>query len=255
MISPISLGIGFLIPGLIVADITTSTIDEYKQSIYNLFFYQSLIFTILCIPGIFLFKEKPLTPPSYSSEVEKSIFSDAVRKCSKNKNFLLLLAFFASTYGALNAFSIVINILVYPFGYSSFDTSLIGAILIIFGLVGSFVVSLYVAKTNLYKFSLVICTIGYAASIMMIGFAAYSRNVYLAFIPVLFLGFFGFPILPIAIETGCEVTFPVGEAFSTGLLGIRQKSLFPFANYFFLIFLYIIVNLFYIKFLFIFNSF
>ena len=220
MISPLSLGLGFLIPGLMVADITTSTIDEYKQSVYNLFFYQSLILTILCIPGIFLFKEKPLTPPSYSSEAEKSSFADAARKCSKNKNFLFLLAFFASTYGALNAFSIVINILVYPFGYSSFDTSLIGAILIIFGLIGSFLVSLYVAKTNLYKFSLVICSIGYAASIMMIGFAAYSRNVYIAFIPVLFLGFFGFPILPIAIEMVCEITFPVGEAFSTGLLGI-----------------------------------
>ncbi len=222
VISPISLGIGFLIPGLVVVDITKSTVDEYKQSVYNLFFYQALILSILCLPGLFLFKEKPLTPPSYSSETEKSSFTEAARKCWKNKNFLFLLAFFASTYGALNAFSIVINILVQPFGYSSFDTSLIGAILIIFGLIGSFLVSIYVAKTNFYKFSLIICSIGYAASIMMIGFASYSENIYIAFIPVIFLGFFGFPILPIAIEMGLEITFPVGEAFSTGLLGKKK---------------------------------
>ena len=230
IISPIGFAAGFLIPGLAIGDTTNMGSDEFKNKVWNLFFYQALIFTVLCVPGLFFFKEKPVSPPSASADVEKTDFKQSFLLVMKNKNFLKLLGFFALSYGSLNALSIVLNILLDPYGYTGFDTSLIGAVLIIFGLLGSAIVCLYVAATNKYKFSLIICTIGYFMAVLMIGFCAFSYNVYIVLIPVIFLGFFGFPILPICFELGCEVTFPVGEAFSTGLLVSSSQILATIAT-------------------------
>lgn len=136
---------------------------------------------------------------------------------------MCLTLFFGLANGSLSSFSVVISLLIHPFGFNSFDTSLFGGVLIVFGLVGSFVASVYVAKTGLYKFSLGICCLGFACSIMMIGFCLFSEETLIMFIPVMFLGFFGFPLVPLGYEMGCELCFPVGEAFSTGVLG----NLFP----------------------------
>lgn len=218
IISPIGFGVGFLIPGMVIGDTTNMTESEFKDRVWGLFFYQALVFTIICAPGLFFFREKPESPPSASADVEKTDFKQSFILVVKNRNFMMLLSFFALSYGSLNALSIVLNILLDPYGYTGFDTSLIGAVLIVFGLLGSAIVCLWVAATNLYKLSLILCTIGYFIAVFMIGFCAFSYNVYIVLIPVIFLGFFGFPILPICFEVGCEVTFPVGEAFSTGLL-------------------------------------
>lgn len=219
IISPIGVGMGFLIPGVVIGDTSNMGTDEFKDKVWGLFFYQSLVFTIVCVPGILFFKEKPLTPPSLSAEVEKTANSkDSLIACFKNKNFVKVLIFFSTAYGSFNALGIVINILLDPYGYSGFDTSLVGLVLIIFGLIGSGVVCFYVAATGKYKLTLILCTIGYFMAILMIGFGAFSYNVYVVLVPIIFLGFFGFPILPISFEVGCEVTFPVGEAFSTGLM-------------------------------------
>ena len=184
-----------------------------------MFFYESLVFSILCLPGLLFFREKPPTPPSHSASMKKTGFSDSLKLFYKNKNFIYLLIFFGLSNGTLSSFSIVVNILIHPFGYTSFHTSILGGILIVFGLIGSFTASLYVAKTGFYKFTLKICCLGFANSIMMISFCVYSGIPLVAYIPVIFLGFFAFPIVPIGYEMGCEILFPVGEAFTTGLLG------------------------------------
>lgn len=218
ILSPIGFAIGFLMPGVLIGDTSNMEADEFKDKVWNLFFYQSIVFTVICFPGLFFFREKPINPPSASADVEKTDFKESFPTIVKNKNFMKLLAFFAFSYGGLNALSIVLNILLEPFGFTSLDTSLIGAILIIFGLLGSAIVCVYVAATGCYKFSLVICTIGYLAAVFMIPFCVYSYSILVTLIPIIFLGFFGFPILPICFEACCELTFPVGEAFSTGLL-------------------------------------
>jgi len=230
IISPIGFGVGFLIPGMIIGDTTNMSTEDFKDRVWDLFFYQALVFTIICAPGLFLFREKPASPPSSSADVEKTDFKQSFRLVLKNRNFMMLLAFFALSYGSLNALSIVLNILVDPYGYSGFDTSLIGAVLIVFGLLGSALVCLWVAATNRYKLSLILCTIGYFMAVFMIGFCVFSYNVYITLIPVIFLGFFGFPILPICFEVGCEATFPVGEAFSTGLLVSSSQILATIAT-------------------------
>ncbi len=38
------------------------------------------------------------------------------------------------------------------------------------------------------------------------------------FVAVFCCGFFTIPLVPLSYDLGCEITFPVGEALSTGIL-------------------------------------
>lgn len=56
--------------------------------------------------------------------------------------------------------------------------------------------------------------------IMLLSF--YLKSFAILIFSCIFLGFFTFPILPLSYELGCEISYPIGESFSTGLLGTSQ---------------------------------
>ena len=48
-------------PGIFVDP--DASIEDSKDNMYNLMFYEAIIITVLNIPGYIFFREKPLTPP------------------------------------------------------------------------------------------------------------------------------------------------------------------------------------------------
>jgi hypothetical protein len=86
------------------------------------------------------------------------------------------------------------------------------------GIIGSGVFGAYVEKTHLYKFSLIICMVAFLSSTVMTSFVIYSGYDVLICIAIGLMGFFTTPVIPISFELACELTFPVGEALSTGIL-------------------------------------
>jgi hypothetical protein len=59
-------GIGFLIPGLIV--------DENGNNLNKLFLFEAIGMTIPNLATIFFYSNKPPTPPSYAAAAEKTHF-------------------------------------------------------------------------------------------------------------------------------------------------------------------------------------
>ena len=90
--------------------------------------------------------------------------------------------------------------------------------MIIAGLIGAGFFGWYVEVTKLYKTSILICLVGFMSSIFMMGFVLFSENIVLNGIACFLMGFAAMPLLPLCFDLACEVTFPVGEAFTTGLL-------------------------------------
>lgn len=218
-IGPIGIGIGFLIPGLVMGDGNSLSKEMKREKVYNIMFYEALILSILNLPTLFLFRKKPKTPPSFSEKIQKVDFLPSFKKTLKNKNFVYFLFFHGLVYGCFNSQAVIMNMVLQPFGYTDFDNGLIGAILIIFGIIGSLVICYFVARKLHYKFWLVICTIGYIFSIFLLMLLLYIRtSIYVLLISIMILGFFGLPILPISFEFACEINFPIGETFSCGLL-------------------------------------
>ena len=218
MVGPIGIGVGFLIPGIAMGDQTKLTLEEKKENVYNIMFYEALIFTVLNLPTLFFFRKQPKSPPSYSEKILKMGFWRSFRKTITNKNYVKFLFYHGLVYGCFNSQAVIMNMVLKPFGYTDFDNGLVGAVLIIFGLAGSFVICLFVAKTHKYKLWLIICTIGYILSVILMIVLLDQGNIYILIISVMVLGFFGLPILPISFEFACEINFPIGETFTCGLL-------------------------------------
>jgi len=85
----------------------------------------------------------------------------------------------------------------------------------VFGiLTGGFLVK----YTGKYKYIMIGYTSGFNISVVLWGVVLIWPNIYtLTFISFL-LGFFLSPCLTIGIELACEVAFPVGEAYSNGII-------------------------------------
>ncbi|XP_066576327.1 solute carrier family 49 member A3 isoform X2 [Amia ocellicauda] len=101
---------------------------------------------------------------------------------------------------------------------------LCGALFIVFGVVGAFLLGLFVDKTK--KFTEVTKINMCLAALACIAFALVSQmkhqNFAIAAASSLF-GFFGFSIYPVAMELSVECSYPIGEATSAGLIFISGQ--------------------------------
>ena len=122
------------------------------------------------------------------------------------------------SFGYYTCLGAILNNLLTSFGYSSLQTSIMGVCFIFWGLVGSFVASGLLDKTKKYLFMLkvilvgtFVCTIGYCFSLP-------SKNFFLVCLNGSLSGLFTLPILPVAFNFSVELTHPVSEAMSNGIM-------------------------------------
>ena len=54
--------------------------------------------------------------------------------------------------------------------------------------------------------------------LVMLNFALDTRKLWVILVTISLLGFFLIPQVPIFLELGCELAFPIGEASSSGFL-------------------------------------
>ena len=164
-------------------------------------------------------KEKPKTPPSASSDADEgnSNVWEENKKILKNANFVKLIVTFGIIFGTVNTYGTIVGILANKFGYSDDSASLFGAVFIIGGIIGSGIFGGYVEVTRKYKAAMI--AIGAIAVVAPLGLlsALYTGEVWPVCAAAFVLGF-DLAILPVGIDFGVEVTYPIAEPISTGLL-------------------------------------
>jgi MFS family permease len=170
-----------------------------------------------------IFSSKPPTPPSKSGGEVRADFKASMRTLLKNKSFVYLFISFSAGLGSFNTMATLIAELTTPFGFNAVktkqsDASVFGASLILSGLVGCAVFAGVVGKYRTYKKCLVIAYIGGIASGTVFALSLLAKDVYVTACVCCVFGFLMLPLLPISFELGCELTFPVGEAMTGGLL-------------------------------------
>jgi fucose permease len=107
-------------------------------------FMTASIVTALTVPIILFYQEKPDSFPSYSAKNmidTKFNFRQDLRDLSRNKNYKWINLCFMLMYGSYTCLGAIINDLVSKFGFTSTDSSIMGACFIFSGLVGSFIFS------------------------------------------------------------------------------------------------------------------
>ena len=194
--------------------------DGYQGllQVYNLMLYSAVIGTVAISPIFFLFRDKPPTPPSKSAEAQKHAYWPSLKALLKNWNYIILITSMGLTFGACNILATVIQPLLLPFGFTPADSGNFGALTLVSGLVGSLTWGVYLDKSKKYKCSIVTCAImsliGLGGIILSV---SYHNFAYTA-IPAAVYGFFATAILSLSFEFSAELSFPVAEAASGGLM-------------------------------------
>ncbi|XP_071657878.1 solute carrier family 49 member A3 isoform X5 [Patagioenas fasciata] len=99
-----------------------------------------------------------------------------------------------------------------------------GALFTVCGLLGAFLLGLYVDRTRKFIESTKICfCLTALASIMFAVTSRFRHQAVMLAVTSSLFGFFGFAIYPIAMELAVECSYPVGEGTSTGLIFVASQ--------------------------------
>lgn len=197
----------------------------------NLLLFEALFCTAAFIIGFLCLDNRPEQLASISQEMivktenMEGSFSEICRAsfekikiCLKNRNFFILTLSFALGFGMFNAITTLIEQVTAPFCYTTDDASLFGGLFVGIGLLGAFLSGVLLDRIHKYKLFLrIILTFGL---IFTVGLTLSLRLNSLDAIGAMFalLGFFSLPFLPVAFEAAVEVTFPIPEDISSGIL-------------------------------------
>jgi len=182
--------------------------------------WQAIVGVVVLVLLIIFFRDKPKTPPTLTSSASDEVINDVMadtKTLLKDANFKKLLITFGIIFGTVNTYGTIVGILANKFGYSDDNASVFGAVFITGGIVGSGILGAYVEITRKYKVAmLMVATIAIFGPLGLLG-SLYTGEVWPVCLAAFILGF-DLAILPVGIDFGVEMTYPIPEPVSTGLL-------------------------------------
>ncbi len=182
---------------------------EVMLFIYGLF---SLIIGILFV---IIARDRPPTPPSIKLINENIILKGELKLLFFNKRYWILIIIFLVGLGAFNMVTTYIELIVVPRGLTSIEAGNLGGILLLGGIIGSILMSILSDKlrkrTLLIKISLLIAVAAFFA-------ISFANNAIMLYIFGFLLGFGLLSVGPVVLEYAVEITVPVPEATSNGML-------------------------------------
>eukprot|EP01125_Pyxidicula_operculata_P001773 TRINITY_DN1160_c0_g2_i1.p1 TRINITY_DN1160_c0_g2~~TRINITY_DN1160_c0_g2_i1.p1 ORF type:complete len:347 (+),score=52.11 TRINITY_DN1160_c0_g2_i1:685-1725(+) len=191
------------------------------DSLYNFLLATAVICTVIGLMSFFLLKEKPPTAPSFSASAEhhRPPFVHSFVRILTDPGFMLLAVSWGCTLGILQFFFLSAGVLWQP----TFTQEQTGKIVAVAGLVGmaSALVTARVVDTyKIYKQALLFGSGGTALSLFIVSFLHDQDFIWGVGVMSGLYGWFALSTYPIALEYGCELTFPISEQFSASVITI-----------------------------------
>jgi nitrate/nitrite transporter NarK len=186
-------------------------------------YWLGMIYGILSLVAMVLYilfvKDKPPTPANPNSEKVKVLMVQGLKDMFKNRDFQILLILLFIGYGAFNAILSAIGQILPDSKFISPHIAnvagIIGAIVIIGGLVGSVVMPAISDKIQKRKpFILIAAIAGVPLTIL---FGLITSFSWLAIESIIY-GFLLVAALPIGLTFAAEITYPVPEESSNGII-------------------------------------
>jgi MFS family permease len=160
-------------------------------------------------------RERPPTPPGDAALEEHTAVFEGLRHILRSRDMLVLLFLFFVGLGMFNAISTWIEEIVAPRGFDSTQAGMVGAAMVLGGIVGAALLSVLSDRFRRRKPFLVLAVTGMAPGLVGLAFAAnYPLLLAAAFV----FGFFLMSAYPIGFQYSAEVSYPAPEATSQGLM-------------------------------------
>ncbi|XP_076461301.1 LOW QUALITY PROTEIN: solute carrier family 49 member A3-like [Babylonia areolata] len=178
--------------------------------------------TVLATFGVC--SSRPPTPPTASAAEGTQTFFLGLKQLRRVKSYWVLFMVFGSGLALFTAFTTFLEQILCPRGYSNTFSGLCGALLIVCGTVGAGVFGAIVDKTKRFEEVSKACyVVGLVGGIIFTEISRYRNNEVIIAISIGVFGFFGFGAYPVCMEMAVEITYPVAEATSSGLLFISGQ--------------------------------
>lgn len=182
-------------------------INPFLGSIPNMVLYICIIATVASIPSLFI-PRLPPTPPCASASVPKTPVLPSLRAILRTPAAYIVALTFSTYVGLFNAFSSLLNQILYPYGYTEDEAGICGAVLIVVGLVAAAVLSPIFDRTHAYLTGIkTLCTVAAAAYLGLI-WSPQTRGLAAPYVLSAIEGAASFSVLPISLEYLVEITFP-----------------------------------------------
>jgi sugar phosphate permease len=207
--------------GMVLAPFFVNNTHHEKEDVNDLLVAHALLATIVSVPILIFYKERPEHFPSEAAKNTQNTkfnFMKDVRELVANPNYVWITMVFASLYGVYTSLGALINPLVQPYKFDTSDCSVIGATFITSGLVGSFFFGFLLDKYQKYLLVLRIVCFGTLFASLFVFLTLPSEQMIPFDINIAVMGFFILPIIPVGYSFSIELTFPVSEAMSNGII-------------------------------------
>ncbi|XP_033873903.3 heme transporter FLVCR1-like [Acipenser ruthenus] len=221
--------IGFLLPPVLVP-YTKNNIDLIGSNISIMFYGTAVVSTLLFALTVIVFKEKPPLPPSQAQAVlsesspEDYSYKQSIINLFKNFSFLLLLVSYGILTGSFYSVSTLLNqMIIVHYKDEEVNAGRIGLTLVVAGMVGSIICGFWLDLTKAYKGTTLIVYLLSFIGILIFTFTLDLGYLILVFFTAGILGFFMTGYLPLGFEFGVEMTYPVPEGTSSGLLNASAQ--------------------------------
>lgn len=139
--------------------------------------------------------------------------------------FYVVFLTFSVYVGFFNAFSSLLNQILYPYGFSEDEAGICGAVLIVVGLVVAAITSPVLDRTHAYLLGIKILCPLVALSYLAMIWAPQTRGIVAPYVLSAVLGASSFSLLPIALEYLVEISFPASPEVSSTICWVGGSSL------------------------------
>jgi len=218
--------------GIIVVMIVTPMLvvsvagdPAYGQGIDRMLLIYGIATVVAAVVAILVIRERPPTPPS-SEAVERYSFFKGLRHIFSLRDMRFMLILFFIGLGIFNAVSSMVDSIAENLRVVDSD-GMIGAIMLIGGVIGAVVLPILSDVTRKRKAFLVACIAGMVPGMALLSFAAWITGgpgvnpdgaYIVAMTGSFLLGFFVMSAGPIGFQYAAEISAPAPESTSQGLL-------------------------------------
>ena len=219
--------VGYLIHGFVFDDQLEGGEQVEKPLNKDRFFwYMAIEFFMsvaFCVPMIIFMRSKPKHPPSRSQRRYVSPpLRQSIGMLCNNRNFIILFVSTISIVGFLNTFGTICNSYLKLYFFTDTQISYIASAANLFGIFSSGIVSVIIDKNKKYKKILIILSllslIGMSSITSIFELVDKKYTQYICSALYIITISFITPIYTTSMDYVIELTYPVGESISEGII-------------------------------------
>ena len=204
-------GIGMVLTPILTETLSISTVQLIYGAVAA---FSALLFLIFA-------REKPPTPPCPEGMDVRALMLDGLKHALKVRDFWLYLLVSFIGMGIFNGINTWVENIVRPRGFNPTDAGVLGAVMLVGGLLGAVVIPPFSDRQRKRKRYLLL---GIVLSIPGLLGVTYATNFPLLLVSAFEMGFFLVSISPIGMQYAAEITQPTPEGTSNGLIQLFSQA-------------------------------